>query len=176
MLKRRRLGSVEEGLSKDCKLAISSCSAGRVVRLIDTGVQEAFVERADGQLPTIPRWNAAKMPLTSGVAPGGASATRRFGEQLRQRDKRFTFSVDWLVEHYQISLANAQAIVEQFRAQLAVSDVPTGDSMLIELYRDDDFSHYFFHALIGRSANDALSRIVAWRMKNRSGGNALVTH
>jgi len=54
-------------------------------------------------------------------------------------------------------------------------DVPTGDSMLIELYRDDDFSHYFFHALIGRSANDALSRIVAWRMKNRSGGNALVT-
>src|SRR5947209_8998448 len=47
--------------------------------------------------------------------------------------------------------------------------------MLIELYRDDDFSHYFFHALIGRSANDALSRIVAWRMKNRSGGNALVT-
>jgi ATP-dependent Lhr-like helicase len=46
---------------------------------------------------------------------------------------------------------------------------------LIELYRDNDFFHYFFHALIGRSANDALSRIVAWRMKNRSGGNALVT-
>ena len=41
---------------------------GRVVRLIDTGVQEAYVERADGHLPTIPRWNAAKMPLTSGVA------------------------------------------------------------------------------------------------------------
>src|SRR5207237_10730057 len=59
--------------------------------------------------------------------------------------------------------------------QLAISDVPTGDSMLIELYRDEDFSHYFFHALIGRSANDALSRIVAWRMKNRSGRNALVT-
>ena len=83
--------------------------------------------------------------------------------------------MDWLVEHYQISLANAQAMVEQFRTQLAISDVPTGASMLIELYRDEDFSHYFFHALIGRSANDALSRIVAWRMKNRSGGNALVT-
>jgi ATP-dependent Lhr-like helicase len=95
-------------------------------------------------------------------------------QQLR-RETNDSLCVDWLVEHYQISLANAQAIVEQFRAQLAVSDVPTGDSMLIELYRDDDFSHYFFHALIGRSANDALSRIVAWRMKNRSGGNALVT-
>ena len=47
--------------------------------------------------------------------------------------------------------------------------------MLIELYRDDDHSHYFFHSLIGRSANDALSRIVAWRVKKRIGGNALVT-
>lgn len=33
----------------------------------------------------------------------------------------------------------------------------------------------FSHSLIGRSANDALSRIVAWRVKNRIGGNALVT-
>ena len=41
---------------------------GRIVRLIETGVQQAFVERADGQLPTVPRWNAAKMPLTSGIA------------------------------------------------------------------------------------------------------------
>jgi ATP-dependent Lhr-like helicase len=35
--------------------------------------------------------------------------------------------------------------------------------------------HYFFHSLIGRSGNDALSRIVAWRVKKRIGGNALVT-
>jgi ATP-dependent Lhr-like helicase len=47
--------------------------------------------------------------------------------------------------------------------------------MLIELYRGPDYSHYFFHTLIGRSANDALSRIVAWRVKERIGGNALVT-
>jgi len=47
--------------------------------------------------------------------------------------------------------------------------------MLIELYRDGEHSHYFFHSLIGRSANDALSRIIAWRVKNRIGGNALVT-
>src|SRR5438045_9335575 len=56
-----------------------------------------------------------------------------------------------------------------------MSDVPPGCSTLMEFYADEDCSHYFSHALIGRSANDALSRIVAWRMKNRSGGNALVT-
>ena len=68
MLKRRRLGSVEEGFIKGLQIGDLFVLGGRVVRLIDTGVQEAFVERADGQLPTIPRWNAAKMPLTSGVA------------------------------------------------------------------------------------------------------------
>jgi ATP-dependent Lhr-like helicase len=174
MLKRRRLGSVEEGFIKGLQIGDLFVLGGRVLRLIDTGVQEAFVERADGQLPTIPRWNAAKMPLTSGVARAVRKLRADLADRLRQ-ETNDAVSVDWLVEHYQISLANAQAVVEQFRTQLAISDVPTGDSMLIELYRDEDFSHYFFHALIGRSANDALSRVVAWRMKNRSGGNALVT-
>jgi ATP-dependent Lhr-like helicase len=82
---------------------------------------------------------------------------------------------EWLVESYDISIANAQAIVEQFRAQQQVSEIPIADRMLIELYRDGERLHYFFHSLIGRSANDALSRIVAWRVKNRIGGNALVT-
>lgn len=35
--------------------------------------------------------------------------------------------------------------------------------------------HYFFHALIGRAANDALSRVVAMRLGARGGGNAVVT-
>jgi ATP-dependent helicase Lhr and Lhr-like helicase len=174
ILKRRRLGAVEEGFIKGLQIGDLFVLGGRVLRLIDTGVQEAYVERADGQLPTIPRWNAAKMPLTSGVARAVRELRADLAHRLRQ-ETNDAVSVDWLVEKYQISLANAQAMVEQFRTQLAISDVPTGDSMLIELYRDEDFSHYFFHALIGRSANDALSRIVAWRMKNRSGGNALVT-
>jgi ATP-dependent Lhr-like helicase len=82
---------------------------------------------------------------------------------------------DWLVENYDISIANAEAILEQFYAQMRISEIPISRKMLIELYRDGEHSHYFFHSLIGRSANDALSRIVAWRVKNRVGGNALVT-
>jgi ATP-dependent Lhr-like helicase len=58
---------------------------------------------------------------------------------------------------------------------MAVSQIPVGGEMLIELYRDETHSHHFFHSLIGRSANDALSRIVALRLRNRIGGNALVT-
>ncbi len=173
LLGRRRLGSVEEGFIKQLQIGDLFVLAGRVVRLIDTGVQEVQVERADGQLPTIPRWNAAKMPLTSGLA----SAVRklRFDLAARLGEGTNEAAVEWLVETYQISIANAQAIVEFFRAQIAISEMPVGRKFLIELYREGEHAHYFFHALIGRSANDALSRIVAWRVRERIGGNALVT-
>ena len=164
---------MEEGFIKQLQLGDLFVLGGRVVRLIGSGVQEVQVERADGELPTIPRWNAAKMPLTSGVA----KAVRKLRADLdaRLRAGPDAAAVDWLVETYQISIANAQPIVEFFRAQMAISEVPIGRKLLIELYRDGDHSHYFFHSLIGRSANDALSRIVAWRVRERIGGNALVT-
>src|SRR5207237_5132334 len=110
---------------------------GRVVRLIDTGVQEAFVERADGQLPTIPRWNAAKMPLTSGVARAVRQLRADLPQQLR-RETNDSLCVDWLVEHYQISLANAPAIAEQFRAPLAGSGRTAGQSRIGQPSCDED--------------------------------------
>ncbi len=173
LLGRRRLGSVEEGFIKQLQMGDLFVLGGRVVRLIESGVQEVRVERADGQLPTIPRWNAAKMPLTSGLA----KAVRELRAEL---DARLTNAspaeaIEWLVETYQVSLANAQPMVEFFQAQRALSEVPVGRKLLVERYREGEHSHYFFHALIGRSANDALSRIVAWRVKERIGGNALVT-
>jgi ATP-dependent helicase Lhr and Lhr-like helicase len=112
------------------------------------------------------------MPLTSGVARGVRHLRAELAERLQNQH---VDAVEWLVESYDLSAANAQAIIEQFRAQIRISEIPVGQEMLIELYRERDHSHYFFHSLIGRSANDALSRIVAWRVKERIGGNALVT-
>ncbi|HEV3408859.1 MAG TPA: helicase-related protein, partial [Chthoniobacterales bacterium] len=169
-LKRRRLGSVEENFIKQLQIGDLFVLGGRIVRLVETALQAAYVERADGQLPTVPRWNAAKMPLTSGLAEGVRNIRQEIAARLERDDR-----LDWLVEEYDISIANAEAIIEQFRAQLSVSELPVGEKMLIELYREGEHSHYFFHSLIGRSANDALSRIVAWRVRNRIGGNALVT-
>ncbi len=173
LLGRRRLGSVEEGFIKQLSPGDLFVLGGRVVRLKETGVQEAYVERADGHLPTIPRWNAAKMPLTSGLAQAVRSLRGELDARLRAGSE--AEAIDWLVETYQISLANAQPIVEFFRAQLALSEIPAGRKFLLELYREGEHSHYFFHALIGRSGNDALSRIIAWRVQERIGGNALVT-
>jgi ATP-dependent Lhr-like helicase len=174
LLRHRRLGSVEENFVKQLRIGDLFVLGGRIVRLIDTGVQEAYVERADGELPTVPRWNAAKMPLTSGLARAVRQLRTELAAQVEGTVDDAQIS-DWLVERYHLSAANAQAIVELFRAQLRISEIPVGRKMLIELYREGRHSHYFFHSLIGRSANDALSRIVALRVKDRIGGNALAT-
>ena len=84
LLRRRRLGSVEENFIKQLKIGDLFVLGGRIVRLIETGVQEAYVERADGQLPTVPRWNAAKMPLTSGLA----RAVRKLRTDLEKRMRK----------------------------------------------------------------------------------------
>ncbi len=83
----------------------------------------------------------------------------------------------YLTSHYDLSPANASALLRHFRLQAHVSRIPTAAALLVERYSDPRAGHLhvFFHTLIGRSANDALSRIVAQRIQRTLGGNALVT-
>jgi ATP-dependent Lhr-like helicase len=86
--------------------------------------------------------------------------------------------IDWLVETFTISITNASAVVQHCRNQLKVSLIPCDGLFMIERFaddREDDLVHFFFHSLIGRAANNALSRIIAHRIKEAVGGNAMVT-
>lgn len=198
-LGKRRLGQVEESFFKRLKIGDVFVLAGRMLRLIESGVGEAKVEEARLALPTVPAWNANKMPLSSGLA----REVREFRSQLALKlesaqveslAKRFSRPVldelkreeilDWLVERFEISGSNALAILNHCLHQLQVSCLPTAERFLIERYEQPTFEpeaagpdlvHYFFHSLIGRAANDALSRILAWRVKQAVGGNAMVT-
>jgi ATP-dependent Lhr-like helicase len=70
-----------------------------------------------------------------------------------------------------------------FSAQHRLSEIPLDGTLLIEEFLEDPSSvanaarprHYFFHSLIGRAANDALSRVVARRLSALRGGNAIST-
>jgi ATP-dependent Lhr-like helicase len=199
-LGKRRLGQVEEGFLKRLKVGDVFVLAGRMVRLVETGVGEAKVEEARMALPTVPAWNANKMPLASGLAREvralRTELARRIEGALEAEAGRGRFVrpvlkgearreiLDWLVERFEISVSNAEAMVNHCLHQLQVSCLPTAERFLIERYMErplgeagagPDLVHFFFHSLIGRAANDALSRIVAWRVKQAVGGNAMVT-
>jgi ATP-dependent Lhr-like helicase len=179
LLNRRRLGSVEERFVKGLKPGDIFVLAGKTVKLIDSSPTEVTVENAAGRLPTVPSWNANKMPLASGMAREVARLRSEIDRRMNDEKTPHEEIADWLVEEWSISQTNAEAILEHFENQFLISKVPTEGRFLIERFVDDQDGdervHFFFHSLIGRSANDALSRIISHRVKEAVGGNTLVT-
>lgn len=164
----RNLGQVEESFMNRLRPGDIFALNGRSLRLVKTHLLTARVKRADGSVPTIPRWNAAKMPLASGLADEVVrlrTAMAREGEA----------GAAWLEGEYGLSRGNAEALHRHFALQQSISAIPTADFFLVEVHREGDLVNIFFHSLIGRSANDALSRIIAQRIQETKGGNALVT-
>ncbi len=203
-LKNRALGSVEEMFMRGMKLGDVFIMAGRAVRLERVSQMEAWVSRADGALPTVPRWNAAKMPLSNrvcqeivdfrdGLRQMASLAIAHQDEDLNER------AAKWIAERLDCGRANAEIIWKIHAAQIALSEIPTADFLLVEEHveygrdhlpeankasrgasdseakRKPIARHYFFHSLIGRSGNDALARVVSLRMSKLRGGNALAT-
>ncbi|MEM9280666.1 MAG: DEAD/DEAH box helicase [Verrucomicrobiota bacterium] len=179
LLGRRKIGAVEERFVKGLKLGDIFVLAGKTVKLVDSSPAEVIVENAAGRLPSVPSWNANKMPLGSGIADEVARLRTELDRRLNVQHEDFESLADWLVEEWSISQTNAAAILEHFENQSLISQVPTENRFLIERFIDekdeDERIHFFFHSLIGRSANDALSRIVSHRLKETAGGNTLVT-
>lgn len=169
----RNLGQVEESFAKNLKPGDVFVLNGRCVRVTATRLLSVFVSRAESSLPTVPRWYANKMPLASGVAMEVARLRAGMSERITDPASAAT----WLTDEYSLSKSNAAALAAHFELQARLSVIPVADFFLIELYRppNGELVHVFFHSLIGRSANDALSRIVAQRVRDTIGGNALVT-
>ena len=203
-LKARTLGFVEEVFVRQLQVGDVFIIAGRPVRLERVGMMECFVARADSAVPTVPRWNANKMPLTNKVA----EAIIEFRGELRRRMEteggEARKHIDWVAERLESGRTNAEIICRMYAAQAVVSEIPTADFLLVEELLDQGEAitreleaaavpekktkrqragyfpprgqrHYFFHCLVGRAANEALSRVLALRLSRLRGGNAIAT-
>ncbi len=213
-LKSRTLGQVEEIFLRNLQIGDVFIMAGRPVRLERTGMMECFVARADQAVPTVPRWNANKMPLTNKVA----QEIIAFRSELRARlhslasapgsGSREAPLVEWIGTRLDCGRTNAQIVARMYVAQAEVSDIPCAEFLLVEELLDQSEEitrelqmvatpepkarakksrprtgfftprgqrHYFFHSLVGRAANEALSRVLALRLSRLRGGNAVAT-
>ena len=201
-LGRRKLGQVEESFMKGLRPGDVFVLNGRTIRLVETRLLTAKVAAADSSVPTVPRWYANKMPLASGLAaevvrlrtevakrlqsdheskdsgehsPLGPRLPRPAAPQARGPTPPGESARHFLESEYGLSPANARALIEHFALQASVSRIPTSGFFLVEHVAHRGYLHYFFHSLIGRSANDALSRIITQRVHEVRGGNALTT-
>ncbi|MDX1950814.1 MAG: DEAD/DEAH box helicase [Verrucomicrobiota bacterium] len=196
-LKGRTLGSIEEIFIRNLAIGDIFIIGGRPVRLDRIGMMECFVSRADAATPTVPRWNANKMPLTNKVAEEIISFRSELCTQFDQQQEPETI-IKWIRDRLECGETNAQIIFRMYAAQARISEIPTHHFLLVEEYlsraeeesilvkenaspkqkRHRSFAqarHYFFHCLVGRAANEALSRVVALRLSRLRGGNAVAT-
>lgn len=183
-LGRRTLGQVEESFMKGLRPGDVFVLNGRTIRLLETRLLTAKVAAADSSVPTVPRWYANKMPLASGLAAGVVRLRTEMARRIERSagvppahrsDAGETAAHRFLQTEYALSPANARALAEHFALQAHLSRIPTSAFFLVEQFAQRGLVHVFFHSLIGRSANDALSRIVAQRVHETKGGNALTT-
>ncbi len=115
---------MDEFFVKGLKVGDVFVLGGRVVRLVEAGWQAAKVEAADGEQPNVPAWSASRLPLTAGLA---AEVARLRGEidarmAADAPDAGHSAVLDWLVETWDFSSANAQAVVAQFALAAAAFD------------------------------------------------------
>jgi ATP-dependent helicase Lhr and Lhr-like helicase len=212
-MKRRTLGFVEEIFLQNLQPGDVFIIAGRAVKLERVGSMECFVADAKHSTPTVPRWNANKMPLTNKVAEEivkfRTEIRAKFVEVQGEPSPASVASsiqhpassiVPWIAQRLDCGRANADIIARIHAAQYAISEIPTSDFLLVEellvtgaeeteLVGESPKQrvrqarqrfvqasrHYFFHTLVGRAANEALSRVVAKRLSRLRGGNAVAT-
>lgn len=200
-LKTRTLGSIEEIFLRALKIGDVFIIAGRPVRLERVGMMECFVSKADHATPTVPRWNANKMPLTNKVAEEIISFRGELRKIIEARGAEDESITPWIAERLDCGKVNAGLIHQMYAAQSALSEIPTADFLLVEEYISQgnegppeaevqekrsaknrrrpanlpSARHYFFHCLVGRAANEALSRAFALRISRLRGGNAVAT-
>lgn len=193
------LGTVEENFIRQLSIGDIFVLGGRTVRLDKVTQMEAWVSRADGERPTIPRWNASKMPLSNRVCREIADFRGEVRSRMEQGEGA-TAMQEWIATRLDCGTRNAEVIWKMHSAQCEVSEIPAPDFLLVEELLEDPqrdslpelgedqkkprkavrttsavARHYFFHSLIGRTANDALARVVAWRLGKLRGGNAVAT-
>ncbi|HEY2342649.1 MAG TPA: DEAD/DEAH box helicase, partial [Chthoniobacteraceae bacterium] len=127
-LKNQSLGSVEESFIRQIAIGDIFILAGRPVRLERVAQMEAWVARADGEIPTVPRWNAAKMPLTNRVCEEIIDFRKGLKEMapsdLTDAEHREAI-VAWIDQRLDCGRANAEIIWKIHAAQLQLSEIPT---------------------------------------------------
>ena len=158
------IGTVEESFLEQIKPGDRFLLGGRVWSFMYAQGMTAFVAPASGR-PSVPRWASELLPATPGVALGVGVLRARLRDAFLVGGTRLV--ADLLAERYQLGGPDALALADYIGTQHALSPIPDPDEILVERWRDPEDERILVHAVtspLGRRANEALSRAIAYRL------------
>jgi ATP-dependent Lhr-like helicase len=152
----KMVGKVEEEFAERLVAGDIFVLAGKTFRYLKSKGMNIIVEEVEGEKPTVPSWFSEQLPLSYDLA-------LRIQKFRGEMEKRLDSAVEWLMENYNLDEKSANAIYRFFVEQKLFSEIPTDRKLVIEKFEGEK-NYYFFHTLIGRRANSAISRVFAYRV------------
>jgi ATP-dependent Lhr-like helicase len=140
-----KIGNVEESFVARMKPGDCFLFGGRLLELVRIHDMTAWVRRASGRRPAVPRWSGGRMPLSSTLADAVVQQLALAGE--RRYDSPELQCVRPLLE-----------IQQQWSA------LPTPETLLAEVLKTREGWHLFLYPFAGRHVHLGLSNLIAWRV------------
>ncbi len=153
---KKLIGTVEEEFAERLMPGDIFVLAGRAYEFVRSRGNRIYVIPREGARPTIPAWFSEMLPLSFDLALDIQRFRREIKNLLDRADAE-----SLLMKRYDMDRRTARAILAYIREQARYSTVPDDGIILVEEVPGDRRNKYFFHTLIGRRANDALSRAFA---------------
>lgn len=147
---------------------------GRSYEFIKSKGTKAFVKSASGRKPTVPSWTGELLPRSFDLSVLVAKFRGEMEERLRTSSEQET--ADWLMDEFDVDRGSATTMINYFKEQDMVANIPTDSRLLIEGYVDGSGNRSaIFHFPFGRRVNDALSRAFAAALSDKLKCNTTVS-
>jgi ATP-dependent Lhr-like helicase len=140
-----RLGSVEESFISRLRQGEHFFFAGKSLEFIRVHNMVAQVRKAHGEPGAVPRWDGARMALSSELS----MAVRTRLDQA----SRGVFEGK--------EMRSVRPVLE---TQAQISAIPGEDELLIERVETSEGHHLFFYPFEGRLVHEGLAALFAWRI------------
>lgn len=140
-----KIGSVEESFAARMKPGDCFLFGGRMLELVRIREMMAWVRRASGKRPAVPRWNGGRMPLSTTLADAVVQQLALAGED-------------------RYDTPELQCVRPLLEIQQQWSALPTPQTLLAELLKTREGWHLFLYPFAGRQVHLGLANLIAWRV------------
>ncbi|WP_370584281.1 ligase-associated DNA damage response DEXH box helicase [Polaromonas sp. CG_9.11] len=144
-----KIGTVEESFAARLKPGDCFLFGGRLLALVRIHEMTAWVRRAAGKRPAIPRWSGSRLPLSTTLADAVV-------QQLA------------LAQQGVYDTPELQAMRPLLELQQRWSALPTPQTLLAEVLRTREGWHLFVYPFAGRPVHLGLANLLAWRVAQQA--------
>lgn len=172
----RYVGRVEEEFAEKLRMGDIFVLGGKTLEYLGAGrANSIHVRERPEARPTIPSWFSEQLPLHYDLATRIQEFRGRANELLASSGSPAK-AAETLAKAMSLDEKAATALVAYVDEQRRWIGVPTDSELLVEEFASEEgLWTYAFHALVGRRANDALSRAFAHTVTKRKNVNVQVS-